>query len=99
MQGGHGELEVTTCKSGLQPEAGLQQLLKERDDLRQVLNEQLETTSAHTARINGLQQDLMDMQNATKLASQVSCRAQAASSPVAQLHCVPVTLDMHTWNQ
>ena len=56
----------------MQSELRLQQLLKERDDLKQLLNEQLETVSAHTARINGLEEDLMDMQNATKVVSQVS---------------------------
>ncbi|CAL5219504.1 g1346 [Coccomyxa viridis] len=63
--------------SGLRPGEMLQQVLKERDDLRQLLNEQLGATSAHTARINGLEQDLMDMQNATKLASQAATEQAA----------------------
>ena len=72
VQGGHEEVGTSGPVSGLQPGERLQQLLKERDDLRQLLNEQLETTSVHTARINGLEDNLLDMQNATKLASQVS---------------------------
>ena len=84
MQGDHGGVNLADSGTGLQSEDRLQQLLKERDDLKQLLNEQLETISAHTARINGLEEDLMDMQNATKIASQVS---RLGARPSVELHC------------
>ncbi len=82
----------------MQPGETLQQLLKERDALRQLLNEQLETTSAHTARINGLEQDLMDMQSATKLASQVCHPRQADFSSCGACVCHEATgVDGRSW--
>ena len=57
--------------SDVQPAEDLQQLLKERDGLRELVSEQLGAATAHTARIHALEQDLQNMQNATKLAAQV----------------------------
>lgn len=88
VQGGREEVETAGLKLGLQPGERLQQLLKERNDLRELLNEQLETTSVHTARINGMEGNLMDMQNATKLASQVSHPKEGAPSLAARTPAV-----------
>ena len=66
-------------KTPAELEEGLQYALKERDELRQLLNDQLTTISMHTARINGLEQDLMDVQNATKGAAQVTFLASSDS--------------------
>ena len=65
-------LPPSKAASEAQPEDSLQQVMRERDDLRQLLNEQLDTISAHTSRINGLEQDLLDMQDATKVSAQVT---------------------------
>ena len=55
----------------MQPAEDLQQLLMERDGLRDLVSEQLATATTHTARIHALEEDLQSMQNATKLAAQV----------------------------
>ena len=55
----------------MQPPEDLQQLLKERDGLQELVSEQLAAATAHTARIHALEEDLQNMQNATKLAAQV----------------------------
>ena len=64
-------LPPSEAASDAQPEDSLQQLMRERDDLRQLLSEQLHTISVHTSRINGLEQNLLDMQDATKVSAQV----------------------------
>ena len=57
--------------SDVQAAEDLQQLLKERDGLRELVSQQLAAATAHTARIHALEEDLQNMQNATKLAAQV----------------------------
>ncbi len=64
-------LAPSKAASEAQPEDSLQQLLTEREGLRRLLNEQVDTISAHTSRINGLERDLLDMQDATKVSAQV----------------------------
>ena len=64
--------QASSSKTQAELEEGLQYALKERDELRQLLNDQLTTISTNTGRINGLEQDLMNMQNATKVAAQVA---------------------------
>ena len=65
------ELPSALPMSDGQAAEDLQQLLKERDGLRELVSEQLATATAHTARIHALEEDLQNMQNATKLAAQV----------------------------
>ena len=55
----------------MQPAEDLQRLLKERDGLRGLVGEQLAAATAHTARMHALEEDLQNMQSATKLAAQV----------------------------
>lgn len=61
----------SSSSEGAEPKEDAQELLKERDALRQILNDQLTAIGAHTSRITALEQDLVDMQSATRLASQV----------------------------
>ena len=65
------ELPSASPMRDVQAAEDLQQLLKERDGLRELVSEQLAAATAHTARIHALEEDLQNMQNATKLAAQV----------------------------
>ena len=67
--------------SDVQPAEDLQQLLKERDGLRELVSEQLAAATTHTARIHALEEDLQNLQNATKLAAQVVAAFADARSP------------------
>jgi len=81
-------LQASIPETQAELEEGLQHVLKERDELRQLLNDQLTTISTHTARINGLEQNLMDMQNATKVAAQVTSLASSGIFSYMWFCCV-----------